>query len=121
MVRSEKGEYIPDVFDDELFVVIDDGKNKVLLSGCTHHGIDNVLRYFAENRGIAGFDLVLGGLHLSGADPAEIKRQIEACKRYDIDKWALNHCTGDVAFELWKKAFGNGVSTASGGEIFQFS
>ena len=63
------------------------------------------------------FDLVLGGLHLSGADEAAILHQIELCRAYDVSRWALNHCTGERAFDLWRGAYEGQVLTAKAGEV----
>jgi 7,8-dihydropterin-6-yl-methyl-4-(beta-D-ribofuranosyl)aminobenzene 5'-phosphate synthase len=117
VVKDESGGFVPDIFDDELFVVLDDGKSRVLLSGCTHHGIAGVLNHCYDRLSIPSFDLVVGGLHLSGAGESVVADSIAVCRRFDVKKWALNHCTGDDAFRMWKEAFGEKVVSASAGKV----
>lgn len=112
-----QGQLIPDTFLDELFIVLREGERQVLLSGCTHHGIVHLLDYCRRELSFAYFDLVLGGLHLSGADDAAILEQIELCSAYDVSRWALNHCTGERAFDLWLAAYSGQVITAKAGEV----
>ncbi len=110
------GKLIPDTFADELFIVLHEGNAQVLLSGCTHHGIANVLKHCSTKFSISAFDLVLGGLHLSGADAKAIQNQINQCRAFQVKKYALNHCTGQPAYDMWQEAHPNQVITAKAGE-----
>ncbi len=120
IVKDENGNVKPDVFDDELFVLLTDGDKNVLLSGCTHHGIVNVLNHCFDVLGIEKLDLVVGGLHLSGASEEIIMEQIDKCRKYNVDIWALNHCTGDAAFDMWQNEFPGRVVTAMSGQYFDY-
>ncbi|MGV8827883.1 MAG: MBL fold metallo-hydrolase [Breznakibacter sp.] len=112
-----QGQLVPDTFMDELFIMLKEGEHQVLLSGCTHHGIVHVLDYCRTQLSFGHFDLVLGGLHLSGSDELAILQQIELCRAYDVSRWALNHCTGERAFDLWQAAYQGHVMTAKAGEV----
>ncbi len=114
--HSPTGELVADTFLDELFIVLKEADKHVLLSGCTHHGIVQVLDYCTTEHFIHHFHLVLGGLHLAGTDETAIKKQIAQCATFDIEKFALNHCTGQLAFDLWSEAFKHKVITAKAGE-----
>ncbi len=115
--HDPQGQLVPDTFFDELFIVLKEGERQVLLSGCTHHGIVQVLDYCRTQLSIDHFDLVLGGLHLSGAEEGVILHQIDRCRTFDVSRWALNHCTGERAFGLWQAAFPGQVVTAKAGEV----
>lgn len=115
--HDSQGQLVPDTFFDELFIVLKEGDRQVLLSGCTHHGIVHVLDYCRAQLSISSFSLVLGGLHLSGADDADILNQINLCRVFDVSCWALNHCTGERAFNLWQTAYPGQVVTAKSGEV----
>lgn len=110
-----------DTFLDELFVVITHNNRTVLLTGCAHQGIVNVLEFCRSQLNISSFDMVLGGVHLSGATSDDIDEQIELCRGFHVGCWALNHCTGESAFHRWCQAFPGRVAAAGAGTVFEIT
>ena len=93
----KKGEgYILDNFKEEVALVIDTYKGLVVLVGCSHVGIINILNSISKrlNRRIYA---VLGGTHLIRCDENRINKTIEAFNELDISTIGLSHCTGEFA------------------------
>jgi 7,8-dihydropterin-6-yl-methyl-4-(beta-D-ribofuranosyl)aminobenzene 5'-phosphate synthase len=102
-----KGDWGADLPLVELSLAIDTPNGIVLIVGCSHPRIENIVEaaHAALNRPIY---LVIGGTHLLPATDDEIKRI--AATLHDTWKvaWiAPAHCTGEPAFEILKNTFGN--------------
>jgi 7,8-dihydropterin-6-yl-methyl-4-(beta-D-ribofuranosyl)aminobenzene 5'-phosphate synthase len=89
----------------ELSLAIDTPDGVVLVVGCSHPGIENIVRAASANGHV---HLIAGGLHLVTASDAEINEV--ATRLHDtwkVDYIAPGHCTGEPAFAALKKAFGD--------------
>ena len=110
-------EFLNDHFMDELNLVIKTDNGLVVLSGCAHHGIVNILysarEYFQDE--IHG---VIGGSHLVQATPQRIEKTVDEIKKLDPQVIALGHCTGFKALCRFSKHFKDEfIPLASGVEI----
>lgn len=113
----ENGKCSPDEFKDELNLVIKTRKGLVVISGCAHKGIVNILNsaseYFQDD--IYG---VIGGSHLMDAPPERIQKTVESFKKLNPEIIALGHCTGFDALCLFRREFGDKfIPLESGAEI----
>ena len=89
----------------ELSMAIDTPKGIVLIVGCSHPGIDNILR--AASSIDSHIHLVAGGLHLVTANDADIGAAVTSLhETWKVDDVAPGHCTGEPAFAALQKAFG---------------
>lgn len=112
LTQLRNGVYAPDPFRDELFTLITDTKvSKLLYAGCTHHGLELLLPYVFEEMKIDKIDAFVGGLHLMGRTEEQIKKSLEISKRYNVEKWLVNHCTGEEAVRIWKEEYGERCMT----------
>ncbi len=97
MARSEGGEWEPDpwLWDDQALIANVKGQGLVVLSGCSHAGIINILRYARKLTGVDEVHAVAGGLHLSGAayDPI-IPSTVDALAAIAPAIIMPGHCTG---------------------------
>jgi 7,8-dihydropterin-6-yl-methyl-4-(beta-D-ribofuranosyl)aminobenzene 5'-phosphate synthase len=118
LVVKEGEYYVPDTFDDELILVAALNDRPMVICGCAHTGIVNILHQVKERLQYDAFSIVAGGLHLNGAKDQQIEHIISGLTPFKVERWALNHCTGDRAFELFKKAYPEQVYSAGGGMVF---
>lgn len=84
-----------DLFEGELalfFVVKNRGL--VILSGCAHIGIINIVKYAVQISGISKVHAIIGGFHLVNAQTNLIDRYIEDIKGFSPDYIVPTHCTG---------------------------
>jgi 7,8-dihydropterin-6-yl-methyl-4-(beta-D-ribofuranosyl)aminobenzene 5'-phosphate synthase len=89
----------------------------VVITGCAHPGIVNVVRK-AKEIGKDRLHLVLGGFHLGGATSSTIEEIIEIFLEWGVKKIAPCHCTGDRARKLFEKHFGSSYIPAGVGKEF---
>ena len=91
------GEWRPDplIHDDQGVVMNVRNKGLVVLTGCGHAGIINVLRHAMTITGIRRVHAVLGGFHLTGRifEPL-IAPTVEALKALAPALIVPSHCTG---------------------------
>ena len=99
---------LPDFFDHEIYLMINEsgaaGVNgesgsgkKVLISGCSHKGILNIVEWFRP-------DVLIGGFHFSNlALDDTLKGYAERLNGYDITYYTC-HCTGTEQYEFMKKS-----------------
>jgi 7,8-dihydropterin-6-yl-methyl-4-(beta-D-ribofuranosyl)aminobenzene 5'-phosphate synthase len=90
----------------EQSLVLKTSKGLVIITGCAHPGIveivDHAKRLFNEE-----VYLLIGGFHLTGKTQQEITaitRQLDGLK---VERVAPCHCSGDTARDLFKRHYGN--------------
>ncbi len=96
---KENVEYSPDNFDDEISLGIITEKGLVVIVGCSHVGIVNILKTISKRVDIPIY-AVIGGTHLIEADEVRMKKTIDAFKEMQIQLVAVSHCTGDEGIRL---------------------
>lgn len=113
-------EYPPDEFRHEQnLLVCEDGK-AVLLAGCSHRGIVNILRRAEEILGRSP-DAVFAGFHLysPGTGETEPRELVESVGRELLARngtiYYTGHCTGKDAFAILKGQMGDRLHYMTGG------
>lgn len=93
--REGRWEPEPHLLDDQAVVVNVRGRGLVVLTGCGHSGIVNIVRRAVGLTGVETVAGVLGGFHLSGAyfDPL-IPLTIDALRQFSPAMIVPGHCTG---------------------------
>jgi 7,8-dihydropterin-6-yl-methyl-4-(beta-D-ribofuranosyl)aminobenzene 5'-phosphate synthase len=102
----------------EQSLIIDTQNEIVLVTGCAHPGIIEIIEK-AKTMARENIYMVIGGWHLFSASEREIKGIIDAFLRMGIQKVAPCHCTGDLAIAMFKKAYGKNFVQAGVGRIIQ--
>ena len=84
-----------DRFNDEVSLVIETGRGGELMMivGCSHPGIANMVASVAESFG-RGPSVLLGGSHLLRADKKRLAKVISTFQELGLRWIGLNHCTG---------------------------
>lgn len=102
--------FVQDTFDHEQCLVITQGDRHILMSGCAHNGILNILDRYTE---IFGFypDVVISGFHMMKKTPYDEEEiaVIENTAHALLDTKALfytGHCTGQAAYDIMKPIMG---------------
>jgi 7,8-dihydropterin-6-yl-methyl-4-(beta-D-ribofuranosyl)aminobenzene 5'-phosphate synthase len=108
--KTEDG-FVQDDFVHEQCLVIKEGVKKVLLSGCAHHGILNIMDRYCELFGEEP-DYVISGFHMmkkhsySDEDINMIIDTALALRQYKT-VFYTGHCTGVEPYNAMKKLMGN--------------
>ena len=107
------GEWLPDplILDDQALLMNVRGKGLVVLTGCGHAGIVNIVRYARRATGIDRVHAVIGGFHLGA--PSFYPIIADTCAALaDLDPGVLvpAHCTGWRAAHALAAAFPRRIS-----------
>lgn len=95
VVPSREGNgFVPDPFRDDLSVAIDTVKGLVVVLGCAHAGLVNILRHFLEKTGKNRIYAVVGGTHLAPAGEEQFDRTVKALREMGVERIGVSHCTG---------------------------
>jgi 7,8-dihydropterin-6-yl-methyl-4-(beta-D-ribofuranosyl)aminobenzene 5'-phosphate synthase len=102
------GSWEPDplILDDQAVVMRLDGRGLVVLTGCGHAGIVNVVRHAQRLTGETAVAAVIGGFHLSGPmfEPI-IEPTVAAFDYLQPDLLMPAHCTGWKAVHRLAQSF----------------
>lgn len=125
MLKYQKadGAFVPDDFRHEQNLLILEGEKAVLVAGCAHRGIVNIIR---KAEALLGRELtaVVSGFHLfqlREGDPASdalIRRTAQALTGGST-LYYTGHCTGDYAYERLKEILADRLHRISGGMVFE--
>jgi 7,8-dihydropterin-6-yl-methyl-4-(beta-D-ribofuranosyl)aminobenzene 5'-phosphate synthase len=95
------------VIDDSGLACITD-KGLVVVSGCAHSGICNMIEHAINVTGVSEIRAVLGGFHLSRID-YRTGATIDYLKRRNVKQVLPSHCTMEPALSAFYKTFGRNV------------
>ena len=117
MVKKENQYEIDPLLDDQA-LFIDTSKGIVVVVGCSHSGLINILRYAQQVTGRRQIYAVVGGTHLVAANDERLDKTIEELKELQVEKLAVSHCTGFHAQMKLKETFGHGFILNNVGHSF---
>ena len=115
------GEKVCDDFSHEQCLVISQNGKKLLVSGCAHNGILNILDRYKELYG-GHPDYVLTGFHMMKKDGEHTPEEIAvieqtACELKELDTvFYSGHCTGIPAFERMRAIMGDKLRALHSGD-----
>jgi 7,8-dihydropterin-6-yl-methyl-4-(beta-D-ribofuranosyl)aminobenzene 5'-phosphate synthase len=92
-------------FIREESLIIKTSKGLIVITGCAHPGIVNVVKRAKELFSSEVY-LVLGGFHLCSMNLSQVKSVIEGFKKEGVQKVAPCHCSGDLARKQFEEAYG---------------
>ena len=85
----------------EQSLVINSKKGLIIMTGCSHPGIENIVKKFKEMFPLKKIYLAVGGFHR----PPETA--VKGLRTLGVEKVAPSHCTGDQVIELFRKEYGD--------------
>ena len=121
LLMEQNGQKVQDTFAHEQNLIIEEDNKILLITGCAHNGIVNILEHFHLLKGRMP-DYVIGGFHLSGGSANyETPERIDKIGKYLIEtktKYYTCHCTGIEPYKMLKSVMGDRVEyLAAGSEI----
>ncbi|MBQ1802286.1 MAG: MBL fold metallo-hydrolase [Lachnobacterium sp.] len=100
-----------DDFCHEHYLMIEENSKKILISGCSHNGIINIVEWFKP-------DILVGGFHFMKKDlDSTLKGYAETLNSYNTSYYTC-HCTGQEQYDFMKKYMNRLNYIATGDEIF---
>jgi 7,8-dihydropterin-6-yl-methyl-4-(beta-D-ribofuranosyl)aminobenzene 5'-phosphate synthase len=116
-----------DSFDHELMMVVHEAGGIVVLSGCSHHGVLNMLD--AARAAFPGVPVkgLVGGFHLIGLpfydSMAASRREVEAIGRRILEQVAgpvfTGHCTGGKGYRALAGVMGEALRPLATGTVIE--
>lgn len=94
LVIELDGKRTQDTFPDDQSLVLDSEKGLVLILGCAHAGMINIIHHVIEKTGKDRFHAVLGGTHLDFLNPQQFEDSIRSLREIRVEKIGVSHCTG---------------------------
>lgn len=120
LMRRDENGVTPDPFEDDLSLIIETPSGPVVLLGCAHAGIIEILDSLSAAAGYKSFYAVIGGTHLDSAPADYVDRAIDVIRRYNVEKVAVSHCTGLRVAARFANEFKERFINASAGRVFEF-
>ena len=103
---KEDNSFKPDSLADDLSIIIDAPYGLVILAGCAHRGIINIIRHAQHITNKEQVYAVIGGIHLVRSSEERIEETITDLKKTGLKKLAVSHCTGFQASARLLAEFG---------------
>jgi 7,8-dihydropterin-6-yl-methyl-4-(beta-D-ribofuranosyl)aminobenzene 5'-phosphate synthase len=95
------GKTTQDIFLDDQSLLLESKKGFILILGCAHSGMINIIHHVVNKMGKGKFHAILGGTHLDFLTPEQLEESIRSLKKMEIEKIGVSHCTGmRAAFRL---------------------
>ena len=117
LMQLQNGTFVPDNFNHEHYLLIQENDKKILISGCSHKGILNIVEWFKP-------DFLIGGFHFKSLDvenpcqKLELESYAEKLASYNT-KYFTCHCTGTQQFEILKSIMKEKVEYISTGDSIE--
>lgn len=121
MLLMKRGDnFVPDDFAHEQNLVIQQNGEILLIAGCAHKGIVNIVDACRDRLGQYP-DYVVGGFHLSGSggNRSEAPDVVDAIGEYlasTPSRYYTCHCTGTENFQRLRRIMGEKIQTLSTGD-----
>jgi len=94
-----------DADPDEQALMVNTGGGLALITGCSHPGVQNLVRAADEATGLE-VRLVFGGFHLGDASRAALDGLVAELKGLGVEKAAPTHCSGDTTRQAFREGYG---------------
>ena len=96
LTQLKDGIFVPEDFSHEHYLLIEENHKKILISGCSHKGIIDIVNWFTP-------DILIGGFHFSKLDLGQ--KLSDAATKLDSynTTYYTCHCTGILQYEYMKK------------------
>jgi 7,8-dihydropterin-6-yl-methyl-4-(beta-D-ribofuranosyl)aminobenzene 5'-phosphate synthase len=112
------GETGSEIKEQSLMIATSQGL--VIITGCAHPGIVNIVRKASDILADEPVYMVLGGFHLAWDTTPKIVSVIDDLQQLGVVKVAPCHCSGDAARRLFKEAYGKHYIESGAGKIMIF-
>jgi 7,8-dihydropterin-6-yl-methyl-4-(beta-D-ribofuranosyl)aminobenzene 5'-phosphate synthase len=83
-----------DTLPEDMSLVIDTDRGLVVITGCGHAGIANIVTYARQVVRPAPVHALIGGIHLFAASDATVKWTAERLGEFGLENFIGAHCTG---------------------------
>lgn len=108
-VANRDNMLVPDYVPDDSAMVFDGKDGLVVINGCAHSGLTNILSYAQELFPGKPFMAVVGGFHMLSKDQAWLEGAVAQIKAFQPKRIYPCHCTDDVSKATFRNHFAVGA------------
>ncbi len=119
MIRDGSGNWVQDELNDDLSLVADSSEGLVVLLGCAHAGIINILTHVRDRFPSRPIHTVMGGTHLGFATEEQFEKTMHHLSAFEVQHLGASHCTGLERASMLQAALGNRFFHASVGTVLE--
>jgi 7,8-dihydropterin-6-yl-methyl-4-(beta-D-ribofuranosyl)aminobenzene 5'-phosphate synthase len=121
LTRQVGSRLMPDPIDDDASLLIEDqsGGPPILILGCAHAGIINILDHLRDKMNISRLRAIIGGTHLLKPPPEGMEKILSKLDQFQIDMIAPCHCTGERAAARLEEHFRERYKQGKSGSVFR--
>lgn len=117
---NEEGRVVYDALRDDIAVIALMKEGIVIITGCAHSGIVNIIKHSIKLAGVSKVVAVIGGLHLINASDERIAKTVSSLQELQVENIYAGHCTGFKAQVELYKAFSERFKPLSTGLHIEF-
>jgi 7,8-dihydropterin-6-yl-methyl-4-(beta-D-ribofuranosyl)aminobenzene 5'-phosphate synthase len=114
-----QGKTVQDTFPDDQSLILNSEKGLILILGCAHSGMINIIHHVMDKTGKEAFYAILGGTHLDFLTPEQLEESITFLKKMKIEKIGVSHCTGMRAACRLHQEFGDRFAYGCVGSVLE--
>ena len=117
MFKKVGNEFVPDEFDDELFLVLKQNEQINIVTACSHRGITNICATATEQFKLP-VGLIFGGFHMKSCSKEQYTHIMQYFRNIQPKSIGVCHCTGiDKYAEMAKECEAHVFYNFTGNEI----
>ncbi len=109
-------EKLPEDYRHEQYLLVEEAGKRILISGCSHKGILNLVEWFRP-------DVLVGGFHFMKLDPVGPGAEaLDAAARHMLKYptvYYTGHCTGEQQYAFLKERMGDRLNPLSAGLVLE--
>ncbi len=115
-----EGRTVPDKLQDDLSLIINDKeKGLIIITGCGHAGIVNIVKHSMKVTQQNQIEGIIGGLHLLESNQDRVDKTVEVIKEISPNWIAPTHCTGIIPTAKFALAFNERFKEINAGDIIE--
>ena len=84
----------PDPLKDDLSLIINTDKGLIIVLGCAHAGMINIIEYTLAQMNTNRIHAIIGGTHLGFSSDEQFEETVKVLDHYKINRLGVSHCTG---------------------------
>jgi 7,8-dihydropterin-6-yl-methyl-4-(beta-D-ribofuranosyl)aminobenzene 5'-phosphate synthase len=119
LLGCEDGTCSRDPLADDLSLIVEGGDGIVVLLGCAHSGLVNILNHVRKLKPDIPVKAVVGGTHLGLSGEEQMEATIEAMALMGVEKVGASHCTGLAGAARLREVLGDSFFFAGVGSVLE--
>ncbi len=120
VIAGPDGSMIQDAVDDDIALFVRLGDDLIVISGCTHSGLVNMVRHGLAVTGAQRLRGWIGGTHLGPASAEQQRQTLDELEKLAPKFIATSHCTGFAMMTRLQERFGDRFTPAFVGTTIEF-